>query len=146
MIIVFLILIGTPGWIAPELLKGDEDTEGDLQNDSKPAPNTPSTQPLSYSQRLLQLPRQRGTKQVDLFSLGCVIYYLLTSGRHPYGETHYEREWRISRGEATGLTLEALKGDDCALQLVKRCLHVKPELRIGLQELLHHPYFWYVLN
>jgi serine/threonine protein kinase len=90
--------------------------------------------------------RQRGTKQVDLFSLGCVIFYLLTSGRHPYGGTHYEREWRIARGEAPGLTLEALKGDDCALQLVRRCLEPRPENRIVLRELLRHPYFWYALR
>ena len=51
-------ITGTDGWIAPELLE-DEERES----------------------------VKRITKAIDIFSLGCVYYYVLTSGHHPFGDT-----------------------------------------------------------
>ncbi|GMS84114.1 hypothetical protein PENTCL1PPCAC_6289, partial [Pristionchus entomophagus] len=49
---------GTDGWIAPEALKG---------------------QSTVRSNRFQSFP-------MDIFSLGCIFYYVLTEGSHPYGE------------------------------------------------------------
>lgn len=56
---------GTEGWIAPELL--DED--------------------LSIPKRI--------TKAIDIFSLGCVYYYVLTNGSHPFGDSVIRRQMNI---------------------------------------------------
>ena len=37
------------------------------------------------------------TKSVDIFSLGCLFYYTLTNGGHPYGE-RYEQDVNILKG------------------------------------------------
>jgi serine/threonine-protein kinase/endoribonuclease IRE1 len=34
------------------------------------------------------------TQKVDIFSLGCVFYYIMSKGEHPYGK-RYEREKNI---------------------------------------------------
>ena len=49
---------GTDGWIAPELL---EDADKECV--------------------------KRVTKAIDIFSLGCVYYYVLTHGHHPFGDS-----------------------------------------------------------
>ena len=51
-------ITGTEGWIAPELLE-DADKES----------------------------CRRITKAIDIFSLGCVYYYVLTHGSHPFGDS-----------------------------------------------------------
>lgn len=33
----------------------------------------------------------RQSRKVDIFSLGCLIHYIITGGRHPYGD-NFERD------------------------------------------------------
>ena len=38
------------------------------------------------------------TCSVDVFSLGCVFYYVLSGGQHPFGES-FRRQYNILSGE-----------------------------------------------
>ena len=38
---------------------------------------------------------------VDVFSLGCVFCYVLTGGKHPFGDDYYDRIQNIRTGEST---------------------------------------------
>lgn len=58
---------GTNCWIAPELLVMEPDLGGD------------SDEPLA-----------RGTVQSDVFSAGCVFFYIVTKGFHPFGVKNVE--------------------------------------------------------
>ena len=40
----------------------------------------------------------RLTKAIDIFSLGCVFFYVMTGGGHPFGD-RYMREANIITGE-----------------------------------------------
>lgn len=40
----------------------------------------------------------RQSRSMDVFSLGCVLYFCLTGGAHPFGE-NYERDSNILRGQ-----------------------------------------------
>lgn len=39
------------------------------------------------------------TQKVDIFSLGCVFYYLMSLGEHPFGK-RFEREQNILNGNS----------------------------------------------
>lgn len=88
------IAAGTVGWRAPEILRGevklDEATSDDSQSGSSrgsvgtPRVGTPTGKPT------------RLTKSVDIFALGCLYYYVLTNGGHPFGD-RFEREANIMK-------------------------------------------------
>lgn len=44
-----------------------------------------------------QLTEGRQTRAVDIFSLGCVLFFCITGGQHPFGE-HYLRDANIAKG------------------------------------------------
>ena len=48
----------------------------------------------------------RITKSIDIFSAGCVFYYVLSNGEHPFGD-RYSREVNILKGQ---YNLDALDG------------------------------------
>ena len=54
----------------------------------------------------VSLPLQ--TCAVDIFSLGCVLYYVLSEGSHPFGSP-FHRQANIEAGHAT---LNDLRGRD----------------------------------
>lgn len=43
-----------------------------------------------------QLLHGRQTRSVDIFSLGCVLFYCITGGRHPFGDP-LERDINITK-------------------------------------------------
>ena len=69
---------GTSGWRAPELLVDD-----DLIGSNSPHTNHTAG---SHSEPAVVDPQtnRRATRAIDVFSLGCVFYYVLTGGNHPY--------------------------------------------------------------
>ena len=45
--------------------------------------------------------RERGvrvSRKVDVWSMGCIVYFVLTDGGHPFGDS-FEREVRIRKKE-----------------------------------------------
>lgn len=88
--------VGTVGWRAPEILRGevkldeisDEHSMSSRGSTSTVQGNTstPNGSPMPTATRL--------TKSVDIFALGCVFYYTLTNGAHPFGD-RFEREVNI---------------------------------------------------
>lgn len=108
-------IVGTVGWQAPELIEA----------------NVISDFPGSSS---------RKTLNVDVFSLGCVFYYILTIGDHPFGKW-YEREANIVNGK---VDLGMLDTFPDAVDLLKLMLHKDPSYRPSSIVLLNHPFFWIV--
>lgn len=68
---------GTAGWMAPELLQVMEHADN-----SQNFGNTTA----------------RATTAIDIFSLGCVFYFFLTRGQHPFGHVHV-RNSNILKGK-----------------------------------------------
>lgn len=61
--------VGTEGWIAPELLQNIMNVENG------------------------KLAASNATTAVDVFPLGCVFYYFLTKGTHPFGAQLYRNAY-----------------------------------------------------
>lgn len=136
--------VGTVGWQAPELITGRyqhfaaelSSSVNAHENRSNAADDVDELQspPLTQEQR-----RRRRTLNVDVFSLGCVYYYLLTSGGHPFG-AWYERENNIAQHKQDLSLLETKHPD--AAELIDWMLRPDPEERPSSAQVTGHPFFW----
>lgn len=72
-----------------------------------------------------QLLHGRQTRAVDLFSLGCVIFFCITGGRHPFGDL-LERDINIVKNQKDLFLVEHFPE---AEDLISRLLNPGPELR-----------------
>lgn len=85
-----------------------------------------------------QLLHGRQTRAVDLFSLGCVLFYCITGGRHPFGD-HLERDINVAKNQVDLFLVENIPE---AVNLFSHLLDPCAELRLKALEVLHHPMFW----
>ena len=131
---------GSVGWQAPEILrrhvKLNELSVGDDSISSRQGPTTTTTG--SSSGTTTPTTKIHLTKSIDIFSLGCVFYYILTKGKHPYGD-HIHREANIIKGNKD---LSPIRYDEEALDLITRMLDPDPSQRPAIETCLVHPFFW----
>jgi serine/threonine-protein kinase/endoribonuclease IRE1 len=116
---------GTSGWRAPELLVDDQNPNPVLITDSQ---NTESSEPAVVDPQT----NRRATRAIDIFSLGCVFYYVLTRGGHPYDKDgKFMREANIVKGNYNLTDLERL-GDYAfeADDLIQQMLSLNPRRRL----------------
>ncbi|KAJ0642995.1 putative protein kinase IRE1 family [Helianthus annuus] len=85
-----------------------------------------------------QLLLGRQTRAVDLFSLGCVLFFCITCGRHPFGD-HLERDVNVAKNRVNLFLVEHIPE---AVNLFSQLLNPNAELRPKASEVLHHPLFW----
>ncbi|CAJ1930690.1 unnamed protein product [Sphenostylis stenocarpa] len=85
-----------------------------------------------------QLVQGRQTRAVDLFSLGCVLFFCMTAGRHPFGE-RLERDVNIVKNQKDLFLVEFIPE---AEDLISCLLNPNPDLRPMATEVLQHPLFW----
>ncbi|AAS52213.2 ADR293Cp [Eremothecium gossypii ATCC 10895] len=137
---------GTSGWRAPELLNGKlsiletiESEESSTTQDT--AKTTQSSEPLVYD----PVTKKRLTRAIDIFSLGCVFYYVLSKGKHPFGD-RFVREGNILKGEYSLEDLNKTLRDRStvleAKNLIEQMIQYDPLKRPTAHLLLRHPLFW----
>ena len=136
---------GTSGWRAPELLV-DEDATAPLQTPVLNGDSVDNYTGYSGSEPAVVDPQtnRRATRAIDIFSLGCVFYYVLTGGNHPYDSaSKYMREANIVKGNYDISELANL-GDYQweAKDLIGRMLSHSPRSRPDARQVLCHPFFW----
>ena len=148
---------GTVGWRAPEILRGEvklDDTSLSADDNSQSSRGS-----INGVNGTNTKSRTRLTKSVDVFALGCLFYYTLTSGGHPYGD-RYEREVNIIKDvkdlkgleafgeegvEATDLISKMLSPDSTARyvsSISMTPLIPHSLLRPDTTTVLLHPFFW----
>lgn len=118
---------GTVGWRAPEILRGDVKLdEQTLDPDDLSSRGSTASARSSSSAGVKPA---RLTKSVDIFALGCLFYYTLTQGGHPFGD-RFEREANImkDRMDLEGLQTFGEEGVE-AMHLVSSMLAQEPKNR-----------------
>ncbi|KAI9809914.1 MAG: hypothetical protein M1825_000347 [Sarcosagium campestre] len=128
---------GTSGWRAPELL---------IDDDAGPIPPTftESVHSGDTSEPAVidSLSNRRATRAIDIFSLGCVFFYILSRGNHPYGD-RYMREANIVKGQCKlDQLLELADYGYEATALIERMLDHNPRNRPDATTVMIHPFFW----
>ncbi|KAJ3122947.1 bifunctional endoribonuclease/protein kinase ire1 [Nowakowskiella sp. JEL0407] len=128
---------GTVGWRAPELMLTTQKESG-----SSGEPGAVSSDPSSLPADIPTKSHVKISRKIDIFSAGCVFYYVLTQGLHPFGEK-FSREGNILKG---CFKLDGIDDSTCdgweVKDLVKKMLNKDPKKRPSTQTILHHPYFW----
>ncbi|KAF2499218.1 kinase-like protein [Lophium mytilinum] len=128
---------GTVGWKAPELILQPKELEArQNSNNGHSRDSSSSTDPVS-----------QGVKRaVDIFSLGCVFFYVLSQGSHPFDDDEgwmQIRELNIKKNKANFSRLENLGHEsEEAIRLIEWMLENKPEDRPTALQVMQHPFFW----
>lgn len=114
---------GSFGYRAPEVLRGqvDPNEAGTPSHSTNGVHSLTSTSTGSAGATTTD-PSMRLTRSIDIFSLGCIFYYVLTGGEHPFGG-RYEREMNILQGKISlerldGLGEEAVEVQDLITRMV----------------------------
>ena len=109
---------------------------------------------LFHSIRIRLAPSSLGAQRFvahDMFSLGVLLHYVLTSGEHPFGIGKKKKTYQIvtniaSKGEPNLSLLEQQGldrgGTECAIGLVKRLVSHVPSERGDAAHVFNHPLFW----
>lgn len=85
-----------------------------------------------------RLSQGRQSRSVDIFSLGCLMYYALTGGSHPFGD----RLERDSNVLANRFDISKLEYFPEAEALVRACIDADPAKRPAAKDVLAHPMWW----
>lgn len=83
----------------------------------------------------------RQTKAVDIFAAGCIVFYVVTGGKHPFGDTVFGRDGNIVAGTPDMSPLAGLRVPE-AYDIVERLIANDPSARPSAVDALRHPFFW----
>lgn len=125
-------IAGSLGWRAPECIRGQvrlSDVSDRESSSGSPSSNSSLIDLVEEAEDKDTRGRQhaRLTKAVDLFALGCLYFWVLMRGEHPFGEV-YDRESNIVKGDAVNMgRLDILGEEGCeAKDLISRLLATNP--------------------
>ncbi|EJS43442.1 ire1p [Saccharomyces arboricola H-6] len=131
---------GTSGWRAPELL----DESNNLQPQGETEHSSSRHTMISSDSFYDPFTKRRLTRSIDIFSMGCVFFYILSKGKHPFGD-RYSRESNIIRGVFNLDEIKCLPDRSLiaeATDLVSQMIDHDPLRRPTAMKVLRHPLFW----
>uniref|UniRef100_A0A8D0B6D6 Serine/threonine-protein kinase/endoribonuclease IRE1 n=1 Tax=Salvator merianae TaxID=96440 RepID=A0A8D0B6D6_SALMN len=86
--------------------------------------------------------KENPTHTVDIFSAGCVFYYVISEGNHPFGKS-LQRQANILLGAYSLDLLNPEKHEDIvARDLTEQMINADPQKRPSANCVLKHPFFW----
>uniref|UniRef100_A0A8C6TLE4 Serine/threonine-protein kinase/endoribonuclease IRE1 n=1 Tax=Neogobius melanostomus TaxID=47308 RepID=A0A8C6TLE4_9GOBI len=102
----------------------------------------PGTEGWIAPEVLRDTPGNKPTAAVDVFSAGCVFYFVVSRGQHPFGDA-LRRQVNILSGEyALAHFIEEMNNDVIARDLIEQMISPDPEARPSTACVLKHPFFW----
>jgi len=135
---------GTVGWRAPEaLLLANLGPNRSCDTSSLTLNSDTSSSYYKITQSQINMDDHpeplRITKAIDIFAAGCVFFYVLTNGQHPFGDRYY-REANIINGRYDlnnefNINVEAK-------DLIEHMIQGDYRKRPSAKSIMSHPYFW----
>lgn len=102
----------------------------------------PGTEGWIAPEVLRDTPCNKPTAAVDVFSAGCVFYFVVSRGQHPFGDT-LRRQVNILSGEySLSHFMEDMHDDVIAQDLIEQMISAEAESRPTTACVLKHPFFW----
>uniref|UniRef100_A0A8V5FN56 Serine/threonine-protein kinase/endoribonuclease IRE1 n=1 Tax=Melopsittacus undulatus TaxID=13146 RepID=A0A8V5FN56_MELUD len=98
----------------------------------------PGTEGWMAPELLQEAPKENPTCAVDIFSAGCIFYYVLSGGQHPFGDS-LRRQANILSGS---YQLSCLEEELVARDLIVAMISPEPQHRPSAPVVLVHPFFW----
>ena len=131
---------GTTGWKAPELITQPEPRDNHSNNGHSNLSKNGSDSSTSNGQI-------QGVKRAaDIFSLGCLFFWVLTGGSHPFDDAEgwtAIRELNIKKNKLQNMNKLDLGTDtEEPMQLITAMLSHNPEDRPTAKQVREHPFFW----
>lgn len=131
---------GTTGWKAPELINSPE-PRGEINGHSNQSQRNGSDSSSGNGTTI------QGVKRAaDIFSLGCLFFWVLTGGCHPFDDAEgwtMIREVNIKKNQPLNMNKLDLGTDtEEPMQLITAMLAHHPEDRPTAAQVKEHPFFW----
>ncbi|NXT75898.1 ERN1 endoribonuclease, partial [Zapornia atra] len=102
----------------------------------------PGTEGWIAPEVLQEAPKENPTCAVDIFSAGCVFYYVVSGGQHPFGDS-LRRQANILSGSYQLSCLQEEAHDKLvARELIVAMISPEPQCRPSAPVVLMHPFFW----
>uniref|UniRef100_A0A8C0HK28 Serine/threonine-protein kinase/endoribonuclease IRE1 n=1 Tax=Chelonoidis abingdonii TaxID=106734 RepID=A0A8C0HK28_CHEAB len=102
----------------------------------------PGTEGWIAPEVLRENPQENPTCAVDIFSAGCVFYYVVSGGEHPFGDS-LRRQANILLGTyQLACLLEDTHDNVVARELISVMISTEPQERPSAPQVLMHPFFW----
>ncbi|XP_053551268.1 serine/threonine-protein kinase/endoribonuclease IRE2 [Bombina bombina] len=87
-------------------------------------------------------PKQNPTSAVDIFSAGCVFYYVMSQGHHPFGDSLRRQGNILTASYSLPQIQEDIHENVVLRDLVEVMISSDPLLRPSSKCVLRHPFFW----
>ncbi|NXG06483.1 ERN1 endoribonuclease, partial [Sakesphorus luctuosus] len=102
----------------------------------------PGTEGWIAPEVLQEAPKENPTSAVDIFSAGCIFYYVVSGGQHPFGDS-LRRQANILAGSYKLSCLQEEAHDKLvARELIVAMISPDPQTRPSAPVVLVHPFFW----
>ncbi|XP_010288316.1 PREDICTED: serine/threonine-protein kinase/endoribonuclease IRE1-like [Phaethon lepturus] len=102
----------------------------------------PGTEGWIAPEVLQEAPKENPTCAVDIFSAGCIFYYVVSGGQHPFGDS-LRRQANILSGSYQLSCLQEEAHDKLvARELIAAMISPEPQRRPSAPMVLVHPFFW----
>ncbi|NXV88557.1 ERN1 endoribonuclease, partial [Calonectris borealis] len=102
----------------------------------------PGTEGWIAPEVLQEAPKENPTCAVDIFSAGCIFYYVVSGGQHPFGDS-LRRQANILSGSYQLSCLQEETHDKLvARELIATMISPEPQRRPSAPVVLVHPFFW----
>ncbi|XP_071671280.1 serine/threonine-protein kinase/endoribonuclease IRE2 isoform X3 [Patagioenas fasciata] len=102
----------------------------------------PGTEGWIAPELLQEAPKENPTSAVDIFSAGCIFYYVLSGGQHAFGDSLRRQANILSGWYQLSCLQEEAHDKVIARELIAAMLSPEPQHRPTAPAVLVHPFFW----